>query len=136
MTTQSPDRSSPPPKLLSALCSLLSALSHTAKFAGKHHTTALKMPQPAKRPLDQSTIEVKVKSQDGRQLYFRINRSTPLQRLLVAYCQQINIDYKTMQFVYNGNRVTAKQTPEQLGMEDGDEIDALTHQMGGGCRAF
>ncbi|RVW12584.1 Small ubiquitin-related modifier 2 [Vitis vinifera] len=150
------------------------------------------MPQPAKRPLDQSTIEVKVKSQplfslgyssssmtevllkanpgsiiftiyelnwtldtDGRQLYFRINRSTPLQRLLVAYCQRINIDYKTMQFVYNGNRVTAKQTPEQvvdvlginvdiirpfhhghLGMEDGDEIDALTHQMGGGCRAF
>ena len=72
------------------------------------------MPQPAKRPLDQSTIEVKVKSQDGRQLYFRINRSTPLQRLLVAYCQRINIDYKTMQFVYNGNRVTAKQTPEQV----------------------
>ncbi|XP_034686435.1 small ubiquitin-related modifier 2-like [Vitis riparia] len=94
------------------------------------------MPQPAKRPLDQSTIEVKVKSQDGRQLYFRINRSTPLQRLLVAYCQRINLDYKTMQFVYNGNRVTAKQTPEQLGMEDGEEIDALTHQMGGGCRAF
>ncbi|KAJ9701056.1 hypothetical protein PVL29_006417 [Vitis rotundifolia] len=94
------------------------------------------MPQPAKRALDQSSIEVKLKSQDGRQLYFRINLSTPLQRLLVAYCQRMNFDYKAMQLVYNGNRVTGKQTPEQLGMEDGDEIDALTHQMGGGCRAF
>ncbi|KAJ9701055.1 hypothetical protein PVL29_006416 [Vitis rotundifolia] len=100
------------------------------------------MPQPAKRALDQSSSEVKVNSQvqliaffDGRQLYFRINLSTPSQRLLVAYCQRMNIDHKTMKLIYNG-RLPAKQTPEQLGMEDGDEIDALTYQTGGGCRAF
>ena len=36
-----------------------------------------------------------------------------------------------MVFLYDGDRVQPEHTPEQLGMEDGDEIDAMMKQTGG-----
>ncbi|KAK9288124.1 hypothetical protein L1049_016572 [Liquidambar formosana] len=88
-----------------------------------------------KRPLDESaTVNLKVKGQDGRELFFRIKRNTQLSKLLTAYCDRLQLEYKAMQFFYNGNRFSAKKTPDQLHMEDGDEIDATMHQLGGGYR--
>jgi len=36
-----------------------------------------------------------------------------------------------VRFLFDGERITKEQTPTQLGMENGDEIDVVIEQTGG-----
>ncbi|KAF7039390.1 hypothetical protein CFC21_049394 [Triticum aestivum] len=78
-------------------------------------------------------INLKVKGQDGNEVFFRIKRSTQLKKLMNAYCDRQSVDMKAIAFLFDGRRLRAEQTPDELEMEDGDEIDAMLHQTGG-CR--
>ncbi|KAJ7980535.1 Small ubiquitin-related modifier [Quillaja saponaria] len=79
------------------------------------------------------SVVLKVKGQDGNEVFFRVKRNTQLFKLMTAYCEKKQLVYKTMQFLYDGDRITGKQTPDRLSMEDGDEITAVMHVNGGGC---
>lgn len=72
------------------------------------------------------------KGQDGNEVFFRIKRSTQLKKLMNAYCDRQSVDLNSIAFLFDGRRLRAEQTPEELEMEDGDEIDAMLHQTGGG----
>ena len=48
-----------------------------------------------------------------------------------AYCQREGLPADGVRFLYDGERVNRYQTPEELDMQDGDEIDALVEQTGG-----
>ncbi|KAH0706759.1 hypothetical protein AABB24_020594 [Solanum stoloniferum] len=76
-------------------------------------------------------INLKVKSQDGNEVFFRIKRSTQLKKLMNAYCDRQSVDFNSIAFLFDGRRLRAEQTPDELEMEDGDEIDAMLHQTGG-----
>ncbi|KAH0736654.1 hypothetical protein KY290_012305 [Solanum tuberosum] len=76
-------------------------------------------------------INLKVKSQDGNEVFFRIKRSTQLKKLMNAYCDRQSVDFTSIAFLFDGRRLRAEQTPDELEMEDGDEIDAMLHQTGG-----
>ncbi|KAH7834478.1 hypothetical protein Vadar_016452 [Vaccinium darrowii] len=99
---------------------------------------AVEMNSNNKRPREQHssapcpTMRLKVKGQDGVDVFFTIKRDTMLRKLLVTYCKKLNHEYKTMEFLYNGERILEGQSPDDLGMEDGDEIDATLHQIRGG----
>ncbi|CAN1339960.1 Small ubiquitin-related modifier 2 [Linum perenne] len=43
-----------------------------------------------------------------------------------------SVDLNSIAFLFDGRRLRAEQTPDELEMEDGDEIDAMLHQTGGG----
>ncbi|KAF8014278.1 hypothetical protein BT93_H0191 [Corymbia citriodora subsp. variegata] len=79
-----------------------------------------------------ASVNVRVRGQDDRVLYFKINRTTKLSRLFQIYCERRQLDVRTMQFLYEGNRITGNQTPIALGLEEGSEICAVVHQSGGG----
>lgn len=64
-------------------------------------------------------------------MFFRIKRNTQLKKLINAYCERQSVDLASMAFLFDGRRLQAEQTPDQLEMEDGDEIDAMLHQTGG-----
>lgn len=77
-----------------------------------------------------------------------------------AYCDRQSVDFNSIAFLFDGRRLRGEQTPDevyltlfilsllqifcfsnvlnsrssilQLDMEDGDEIDAMLHQTGGG----
>nr|ATZ71030.1 small ubiquitin-related modifier [Litchi chinensis] len=88
-----------------------------------------------KKPNDQSGqahINLKVKGQDGNEVFFRIKRSTQLKKLMNAYCDRQSVELNSIAFLFDGRRLRAEQTPDELEMEDGDEIDAMLHQTGGG----
>ena len=36
------------------------------------------------------------------------------------------------EIVFDGERINQEQTPADLGLEDGDQIDAMVEQLGGG----
>ncbi|XVE78101.1 hypothetical protein DITRI_Ditri13aG0116900 [Diplodiscus trichospermus] len=83
---------------------------------------------------DQSAyIHLKVKSQDGNELFFKIKRSSQLKKLMIAYCDRRSLDLGAVAFLFDGRRIRGEQTPDEMEMEDGDEIDAMLHQTGGGC---
>ncbi|KAK1375516.1 Small ubiquitin-related modifier [Heracleum sosnowskyi] len=76
-------------------------------------------------------INLKVKGQDGNEVFFRIKRSTQLKKLMNAYCDRQSVEMNSIAFLFDGRRLQAAQTPDELEMEDGDEIDAMLHQTGG-----
>ncbi|KAF7039391.1 hypothetical protein CFC21_049395 [Triticum aestivum] len=77
-------------------------------------------------------INLKVKGQDGNEVFFRIKRSTQLKKLMNAYCDRQSVDLNSIAFLFDGRRLRGEQTPDELEMEEGDEIDAMLHQTGGG----
>ncbi|MCO5546831.1 hypothetical protein L7F22_000268 [Adiantum nelumboides] len=68
---------------------------------------------------------------DGNEVFFRIKRSTQLRKLMNAYCERQSVDPNSIAFLFDGRRLRAEQTPAELEMEEGDEIDAMLHQTGG-----
>ncbi|XP_050204799.1 small ubiquitin-related modifier 1-like [Mercurialis annua] len=76
-------------------------------------------------------INLKVKAQDGNEVLFRIKRNTQLKKLMNAYCDRQSVEPNAFAFLFDGRRLRAEQTPDELEMEDGDEIDAMLHQTGG-----
>ncbi|MFQ6619489.1 hypothetical protein Gotur_001408, partial [Gossypium turneri] len=71
------------------------------------------------------------KGGDGNEVFFRIKRSTQLKKLMNAYCDRQSVDFNSIAFLFDGRRLRGEQTPDELEMEDGDEIDAMLHQTGG-----
>ncbi|CAK9226638.1 unnamed protein product [Sphagnum troendelagicum] len=88
-----------------------------------------------KKPVDTggggAHINLKVKGQDGGEVFFRIKSTATLKKLMHAYCDRQSVDPQSIAFLFDGRRLRAEQTPAELEMEDGDEIDAMLHQTGG-----
>ncbi|KAJ3103691.1 Small ubiquitin- modifier 1 [Phlyctochytrium planicorne] len=76
-------------------------------------------------------VNLKVVGNDGTEIAFKIKRSTPLQRLMDAYISKTGVDPKTVRFLVDGNRIQGHQTPDDLELEDGDQIETAVQQLGG-----
>ncbi|KAI8015709.1 Small ubiquitin-related modifier 2 [Camellia lanceoleosa] len=74
----------------------------------------------------------RVVAEDGNEVFFRIKRSTQLRKLMTAYCDRQSVEFNSIAFLFDGRRLRGEQTPDELEMEEGDEIDAMLHQTGGG----
>ena len=57
--------------------------------------------------------------------------TTPLQKLMTAFCNRHGIAQSSVRFLFDGARIDPNQTPEQLEMEDGHVIDCMVEQTGG-----
>ncbi|XP_060181804.1 small ubiquitin-related modifier 2-like [Lycium barbarum] len=80
-----------------------------------------------------SKVKLKIKSQDGTFVHFEVNPSIIMKELLKAYCKKKQIiDYKTVRFFFDEKRISSRNTVNELGLEDGDQIDAMLFQVGGG----
>lgn len=86
-------------------------------------------------PSPQTHISLKVAAQDGTEVFFRLNSNTPMKKLINAYCTRQSINPDAIRFLFDGERILAEKTPKELGLEDGDLIDAVLMQTGGGFRA-
>ncbi|KAG7669309.1 hypothetical protein Ndes2526B_g05613 [Nannochloris sp. 'desiccata'] len=78
-----------------------------------------------------AVISLKVKDQAGGEVVFKIKATTKFGRVLDAYCQKKAWDVAQVRFVFDGERVKPEQTPQEIGLEDGDCIDAILEQLGG-----
>ncbi|KAF4376859.1 small ubiquitin-related modifier 2 isoform X1 [Cannabis sativa] len=83
---------------------------------------------------DDQRVSIKVVSQGtaNKETYFKINKKCRLFKLLQTFCNHQNVDYRDMQFLFNGKRISPKHTPHSLKMKDDDQIDAMMHTDGGG----
>lgn len=77
------------------------------------------------------SIQLKVKDAQSREIVFKLKLTTPLRKLMDAYCTRQGLAPESVRFLYEGERIERDQTPGDLSMQDGDEIDALIEQTGG-----
>ena len=49
----------------------------------------------------------------------------PCRKLMSAYCNKSSIDPESVAFMFEGNRLRGEQTPQDVDMEDDDEIQVL-----------
>ena len=81
---------------------------------------------------EETSIQLKVKNAEGKEVIFKLKSNTQLRKLMDAYCQREGLPAEGVRFLYDGDRLSRDQTPAELSMQDGDEIDALVEQTGGG----
>ncbi|XP_047313626.1 small ubiquitin-related modifier 2-like [Impatiens glandulifera] len=91
------------------------------------------MSEENNQPKQTLHITLKVKSQNGNEVFFRIKRTTQLKKLMDAYCKREAVGFSTVVFLFDGYRLRQDETPEELMMANEDEIDAMLHQTGGGA---
>eukprot|EP00382_Lankesteria_abbotti_P004415 CAMPEP_0113849584 /NCGR_PEP_ID=MMETSP0372-20130328/3240_1 /TAXON_ID=340204 /ORGANISM="Lankesteria abbotti" /LENGTH=102 /DNA_ID=CAMNT_0000819447 /DNA_START=90 /DNA_END=398 /DNA_ORIENTATION=+ /assembly_acc=CAM_ASM_000359 len=76
-------------------------------------------------------LQLRVRSADGAEVYFKIKKKTKLEKLMAAYCSRLGQSQDAVRFLFDGERVKGEHTPDELGIEDGDIIDAMVQQVGG-----
>lgn len=76
-------------------------------------------------------ITVRVCSQKGDEIYFKIKPNTPMRKLMDSYCGRSALSYESLRFLYDGMRVQPESTAKSLGMQDEDIIDVVLQQTGG-----
>ncbi|KIY64280.1 ubiquitin-like protein [Cylindrobasidium torrendii FP15055 ss-10] len=76
-------------------------------------------------------ISIKVATQTGEEVFFKIKRSTKLSKLQGAYAAKIGKDVGSIRFLYDGERINEDDTPSSLDMEENDTIDVMVEQVGG-----
>ncbi|KAF4566127.1 hypothetical protein EYR36_011542 [Pleurotus pulmonarius] len=72
-----------------------------------------------------ATINIKVASSTGEEIFFKIKRSTKLSKLQGAYANKVGKDVGSIRFLYEGERINNDDTPASLDMEDNDTIDVM-----------
>ena len=74
-------------------------------------------------------INLLAKDEDDNEIYFKCKTTTPLGKLMVAYCSRQGKSMDDVRFMFAGVRIEEAQTPAQLDMEDGDvrsSVEPLT----------
>lgn len=85
-----------------------------------------------KKEEEQTHITLQAVSQSGDSLQFKVRMTTPLQKVIDAYCSRMNVEADSVRFLYDGDRIKGENTPEMMHMEDGDILDVVLQQTGGG----
>ncbi|KAK8471675.1 hypothetical protein PHAVU_003G291050 [Phaseolus vulgaris] len=69
-------------------------------------------------------------------MYFKVSQELELKNVCKEFFERRNMELHTIQFLYDDTHIRGKQTPKLLNMEDGAEIFAARHQLGGGVTAI
>ncbi|KAI0260342.1 small ubiquitin-related modifier [Gloeopeniophorella convolvens] len=77
-------------------------------------------------------ITVKIVSNTGYEIFFKITRSTKLSKVQSAYAIRFGKDVSSIRFLYDGTRINDDDTPSSLNMQDDDAIDVMAeHAVAG-----
>mmetsp|Transcript_21221 Transcript_21221/g.53788 ORF Transcript_21221/g.53788 Transcript_21221/m.53788 type:complete len:93 (+) Transcript_21221:586-864(+) len=85
------------------------------------------------KPTDEGgveTINLRVSTQDGNAIHFKCKMTTPMGKLMSAFCERQGVEMHPIRFLFDDCRIMQDQTPIDLEMEDGDSIDAMIEHQG------
>ena len=66
-------------------------------------------------PQGSEHLNIKV-TDNNNEVFFKIKRSTKLEKLMNAFCDRQGKDPKTVRFLFDGQRVTAQDTPDTVSL--------------------
>ena len=91
---------------------------------------AAPMPAEPAAANDTRSITLCVKDMTGAVTFFRVKRSTEMDKVFNAYAAQKGVDRVALRFMVDGERIGTDATPEMLDLEDHDLIDVLNEPKG------
>jgi len=80
---------------------------------------------------NKGVVSLQVIDQNAGKTCFKIKCTTPLSKLMNAWCKKNSASKESVRFLYDGERLQGDATAESLGMENDDIIDAVLQQTGG-----
>lgn len=109
--------------------------AHTHNRAKSQNKLIYSPPQPmSEQPKEEKpdNTHINLKVSDGTaEIFFKIKKTTPMKRLMEAFCKRQGKSMESLRFLIDGTRVSPDNTPEDLDLEDGDVIEAHREQVGG-----
>ncbi|KAF3764892.1 hypothetical protein M406DRAFT_356715 [Cryphonectria parasitica EP155] len=75
-------------------------------------------------------LNIKV-TDNNNEVFFKIKRSTKLEKLMNAFCERQGKTLQSVRFLFEGQRVQPTDTPDTLEMADGDTLEVHQEQVGG-----
>lgn len=91
-------------------------------------------PGGAEPPAPPTSEHLNIKVTDNNnEVFFKIKRSTKLEKLMTAFCERQGKSLSSVRFLFEGQRVQPQDTPDTLEMQDGDTLEVHQEQVGGFC---
>ena len=84
-------------------------------------------PAPASPPAPSLNIRLH-KVPEGEDVFFKVKTTTKLQKVFDAYATA-RYPGRDLLFLLDGERLNGNQTPEDVDMEDGDQIDVFEEEL-------
>ncbi|KAG5929355.1 hypothetical protein E4U42_006186 [Claviceps africana] len=81
-------------------------------------------------PAGSEHLNIKV-TDNNNEVFFKIKRSTKLEKLMNAFCERQGKSITSVRFLFDGARVQPSDTPDALEMADGDTLEVHQEQVGG-----
>ncbi|KAH6764429.1 hypothetical protein C2S51_015678 [Perilla frutescens var. frutescens] len=81
---------------------------------------------------ESNIITITIRDTRFRENSFRTDKNASLRRIFLDFCDRHGFVYCHFAFYFDGRRIHEMQTAEELGMADGDVIDAMVIQRGFG----
>jgi len=75
-------------------------------------------------------ITISARDQSGETTWFRISLRNRLQKLFSAYAEKKGVGVQSLRFLFDGQMLTSDDSPFNLNMEDGDQIDVMNRMQG------
>jgi len=69
--------------------------------------------------------------QTGEETFFKIKKTTRMEKVFQTYAQRKGVQFNSLRFLLDGERIQSDATPASLDLEDQDQIDCMLEQMGG-----
>ena len=57
--------------------------------------------------------------------------TTKFAKIMKAWCEKQQVEQSSVRFMFDGERISGDNTPLDLDMEDGDQVDVTTLAVGG-----
>lgn len=75
-------------------------------------------------------VNIKIRY-EGTVVMFKVRPSVAFAKVSSAFCEKTKLDKASVRFLFESARIGETQTFEELGVQDGDELDAYISQSGG-----
>ncbi|KAG6006276.1 hypothetical protein E4U21_007158 [Claviceps maximensis] len=92
-------------------------------------------PERNDAPASSEHLNIKV-TDNNNEVFFKIKRSTKLEKLMNAFCERQGKSITSVRFLFDGSRVQPSDTPDALEMADGDTLEVHQEQVGGGVNSY
>lgn len=74
-------------------------------------------------PTSADKFNLRVRASDTAYYMFKVRPTTPLEKVMAAYCQRVKLPRHRVEFSFDGQTVCGEMTPASLGMEDMDLVE-------------
>ena len=109
-----------------------------AEVDGKSQATKVTVtgeapPRPPKEKKEggEGSLNIRIRDQTGEETFFKVKKTTKLDKVFNAYSTRKGVAATSLRFLFDGSRVRGDQTPADIDMEDGDQLDCMLEQQGG-----